>query len=167
MVKGSFYSEKLVDDSDFPATQLFIHHSKLHSFYLTSTSYIGDVSFGPHTFDHFCSCTKSLFRAFSYARKLFDDMPVRDMGCWNAMLSGYCQNGNAAEALDLLNEMRLEGFYKLANAQKVFDNMVVRDVVSWNSIIAAYEQNDDPDRALASFYDMLLTCSFMLTTCAF
>ncbi|KAE8712136.1 hypothetical protein F3Y22_tig00110263pilonHSYRG00012 [Hibiscus syriacus] len=56
---------------------------------------------------------------------------------------------------------------KLANAQKVFDNMVVRDVVSWNSIIVAYEQNDDPDKALALFYDMQLTCSFILTTCAF
>ncbi|XP_022763372.1 pentatricopeptide repeat-containing protein At4g33990-like isoform X2 [Durio zibethinus] len=43
------------------------------------------------------------------ARKLFDDMPVRDMGSWNAMISGYCQNGNVAEALDVLNEMRLEG----------------------------------------------------------
>ncbi|OMO63223.1 hypothetical protein COLO4_32647 [Corchorus olitorius] len=43
------------------------------------------------------------------ARKLFNDMPVRDMGSWNAMISGYCQNGNAAEALDVLNEMKLEG----------------------------------------------------------
>ncbi|KAE8712137.1 hypothetical protein F3Y22_tig00110263pilonHSYRG00016 [Hibiscus syriacus] len=73
---------------------------------------------------------------------------------------------NAAEALDVLNEMRLEGFGKLENVHKIFDNIVVRDVVSWNSIIAAYEQNDDPDRALALFYDMQLTCSFILTTCA-
>lgn len=36
-------------------------------------------------------------------------MPVRDMVSWNAMISGSCQNGNAAEALDVLNKMRLEG----------------------------------------------------------
>ncbi|XVF01264.1 hypothetical protein REPUB_Repub04eG0073000 [Reevesia pubescens] len=49
------------------------------------------------------------FGAVGYARKIFDDMPVRDMGSWNAMISGYCQNSNAAEALDALNEMRWEG----------------------------------------------------------
>ncbi|KAB2018347.1 hypothetical protein ES319_D08G224200v1 [Gossypium barbadense] len=49
------------------------------------------------------------FRALGNARKLFDDMPVRDMGSWNAMISGYCQNSNAAEALDVLNERRSEG----------------------------------------------------------
>ncbi|KAK0580379.1 hypothetical protein LWI29_001180 [Acer saccharum] len=43
------------------------------------------------------------------ARKIFDDMPFRDRGSWNAMISGYCQSGNAAEALDVLHEMRLEG----------------------------------------------------------
>ncbi|KAL1158311.1 hypothetical protein V6Z11_A08G216200 [Gossypium hirsutum] len=49
------------------------------------------------------------FIALGNARKLFDDMLVRDMGSWNAMISGYCQNSNAAEALDVLNEMRSEG----------------------------------------------------------
>ncbi|KAG4145303.1 hypothetical protein ERO13_D05G089166v2 [Gossypium hirsutum] len=49
------------------------------------------------------------FRALSYALKLFDDMPVRDMVSWNAMIFGSCQNGNATEALDVLNKMRLEG----------------------------------------------------------
>ncbi|KAL5855568.1 hypothetical protein ACOSQ4_005370 [Xanthoceras sorbifolium] len=43
------------------------------------------------------------------ARKLFNDMPIRDRGSWNAMISGYCQSGNAAEALDVLHEMKLEG----------------------------------------------------------
>ncbi|XP_044508059.1 pentatricopeptide repeat-containing protein At4g33990-like [Mangifera indica] len=42
------------------------------------------------------------------AHKLFDDMPVRDRGSWNAMISSYCQSGNATEALDLLDKMRLE-----------------------------------------------------------
>ncbi|WRX35119.1 Pentatricopeptide repeat - like 10, partial [Theobroma cacao] len=48
------------------------------------------------------------FRIVGSARKLFDYMPVRDMGSWNAMIYGYCQNSNAAEALEVLNEMRLE-----------------------------------------------------------
>lgn len=51
----------------------------------------------------------SRFGFVSIARKLFNDMPFKDMGSWNAMISGCCQNGNAAEALDVLNEMKLEG----------------------------------------------------------
>ncbi|KAH0896126.1 hypothetical protein HID58_045694 [Brassica napus] len=41
------------------------------------------------------------------ARRLFDEMPVRDMGSWNAMISGYCQSGNAEEALALSKELKV------------------------------------------------------------
>ncbi|KAG8645346.1 pentatricopeptide repeat-containing protein At4g33990 [Manihot esculenta] len=51
----------------------------------------------------------SRFRLVHAARKLFDVMPSRDRGSWNAMISGYCQNGNFAKALDVADEMRLEG----------------------------------------------------------
>ncbi|KAJ6776737.1 hypothetical protein OIU74_000843 [Salix koriyanagi] len=51
----------------------------------------------------------SRFGLVGDAKKLFDDLPARDRGSWNAMISGYCQNGNAAEALDVADEMRLEG----------------------------------------------------------
>ncbi|XP_015574346.1 pentatricopeptide repeat-containing protein At4g33990 [Ricinus communis] len=43
------------------------------------------------------------------ARKLFDEMPIRDCGSWNAMISGYCQNGNVVEVLDIVDEMRKDG----------------------------------------------------------
>lgn len=43
------------------------------------------------------------------ARKLFDDMPIKDRGSWNAMISGYCQSGNPVEALDVLHKMTIEG----------------------------------------------------------
>ncbi|KAK0605057.1 hypothetical protein LWI29_022344 [Acer saccharum] len=36
-------------------------------------------------------------------------MPIRDRGSWNAMIYGYCQSGNVAEALAVLHEMSLEG----------------------------------------------------------
>ncbi|KAL2467541.1 Pentatricopeptide repeat-containing protein [Forsythia ovata] len=49
------------------------------------------------------------FGSFDIAHKLFKDMPSRDMGCWNAVISGFCQNGNANEALSVLDDMRLEG----------------------------------------------------------
>ncbi|KAJ4716309.1 Pentatricopeptide repeat-containing protein [Melia azedarach] len=63
------------------------------------------------------------------ARKLFDDMPVRDNGSWNAMISGYCQSGNAVEALGVLHEMRLEG--------------VNLDPITVASILPVCAQSDD------------------------
>ncbi|KAI4306051.1 hypothetical protein L6164_029363 [Bauhinia variegata] len=51
----------------------------------------------------------SRFGALDDAHKLFVEMPVRDVGSWNAMISGFCQNGSAAEALDVLNSMKIEG----------------------------------------------------------
>ncbi|XP_059647796.1 pentatricopeptide repeat-containing protein At4g33990 [Cornus florida] len=49
------------------------------------------------------------FGSVVVANKIFNNMPFRDRGSWNAMISGFCQNGNAAEALSVLDEMRLEG----------------------------------------------------------
>ncbi|XP_052208196.1 pentatricopeptide repeat-containing protein At4g33990 [Diospyros lotus] len=49
------------------------------------------------------------FGFIAVAYQIFGDMPFRDRGSWNAMISGFCQNGHAAEALGVLDEMRLEG----------------------------------------------------------
>nr|AYM00514.1 pentatricopeptide repeat protein [Salvia miltiorrhiza] len=40
---------------------------------------------------------------------IFRRMPARDVVSWNAMISGYSQNGRGIEALDLFEEMLLEG----------------------------------------------------------
>jgi pentatricopeptide repeat protein len=41
------------------------------------------------------------------ARKMFDKMSQRDVVSWNAMVSGYAQNGNVNEALALFDQMLL------------------------------------------------------------
>ncbi|CAL5350664.1 unnamed protein product [Camellia sinensis] len=43
------------------------------------------------------------------ARNLFDDMPKRGLITWNAMISGYAQNGLATQVLDLYHEMVSSG----------------------------------------------------------
>ncbi|KAF6176615.1 hypothetical protein GIB67_034477 [Kingdonia uniflora] len=43
------------------------------------------------------------------ARKLFDQMPHRDLIAWNAMLTSYSQSGLAEDALALFGRMRMVG----------------------------------------------------------
>ncbi|XAR52519.1 hypothetical protein NMG60_11020646 [Bertholletia excelsa] len=63
------------------------------------------------------------------AHKIFINMPSRDRGSWNAMISGFCQNGNSAEALGVLEEMRLEG--------------MKMDCITVSTILPACAQMDD------------------------
>ncbi|CAA0829297.1 Pentatricopeptide repeat-containing protein [Striga hermonthica] len=45
----------------------------------------------------------------SRAYTIFRNMPFRDMGCWNSMISGFCQSGNHKKALAVFDEMILGG----------------------------------------------------------
>nr|GEU78899.1 pentatricopeptide repeat-containing protein At3g05340 [Tanacetum cinerariifolium] len=43
--------------------------------------------------------------SFSYAHKLFDEMPVKDVVSWNTVLSGFFRNGLAGEGFGWFNTM--------------------------------------------------------------
>ncbi|XP_068643601.1 pentatricopeptide repeat-containing protein At4g33990 [Aristolochia californica] len=43
------------------------------------------------------------------AFQTFDEMSFRDLGTWNAMIAGFCQNGKAVEALGVFEEMTRQG----------------------------------------------------------
>lgn len=54
----------------------------------------------------------SMYARFGFvgdARHVFDEMHVRDLGSWNAMISSYSQSGRAVEALSLFEKMRWNG----------------------------------------------------------
>ncbi|KAL0384152.1 UNVERIFIED_CONTAM: putative pentatricopeptide repeat-containing protein [Sesamum radiatum] len=50
------------------------------------------------------------FRVMRSARNLFDDMSVKNVVSWNAIISGYSDNGFGKEALWMFSQMRRKGF---------------------------------------------------------
>ncbi|GJZ56167.1 pentatricopeptide repeat-containing protein [Tanacetum coccineum] len=72
------------------------------------------------------------------ARKVFDEMVVRDVSSWNALIAGCMKNGMVGVAEELFGKMG-EG---------------VKNIVSWTSMISGYAQNGLGDRALELFDEL-------------
>ncbi|XP_062223096.1 pentatricopeptide repeat-containing protein At2g13600-like [Phragmites australis] len=71
------------------------------------------------------------------ARRLFDQVSVRDTVSWTSMIAGYCQ----AKRLD--------------EAVQVFDMTPEKDRIAWTALISGHEQNGDEEAALELFKHML------------
>ena len=71
------------------------------------------------------------------ARRVFDQVGIRDSVTWTSMIAGYCQ----AKRLD--------------KAVQVFDMMPDKDRIAWTALISGHEQNGEEDAALELFEQML------------
>ncbi|KAL5718799.1 hypothetical protein ACHQM5_011666 [Ranunculus cassubicifolius] len=70
------------------------------------------------------------------ARRLFDEMPQRDVVLWTVMIDGYGKMGD------------------VENARKLFDEMPQRNVVSWSAMMAGYSRVSDFKQVLCLFGEM-------------
>ncbi|KAL4185638.1 hypothetical protein AMTRI_Chr10g231690 [Amborella trichopoda] len=73
----------------------------------------------------------------SYARRVFDRMPHKNLISWNSMITGYSKWG-------FLREM--ENLFKL---------MPLRDGVSWNAVLSGYANWGDGKTAIKVYQEML------------
>jgi len=73
------------------------------------------------------------------ARRLFDEMPERNLVTWNVMLNGYAKTG--------LVDM----------ARELFDGICDKDVISWGTMIDGYVQKGRLREALEIYRKMLQT----------
>lgn len=87
-----------------------------------------DVYVGTTLLDSYAKCGD-----VEMARRLFDQMPVRNVVSWNSMISGLAKNGD------------------VAGARKLFEDVPNRNDASWTSMITGYAQNGYFDETLAMF----------------
>ncbi|KAK1551127.1 hypothetical protein Q3G72_030745 [Acer saccharum] len=81
--------------------------------------------------DMYCKCG-----SLSVARKIFDEMPSKNVFCWTSMVYGYVTCGHLDDARDL------------------FDRSPVKDIVLWTAMINGYVQYNRFDEAVSLFREM-------------
>ncbi|PKA54716.1 Pentatricopeptide repeat-containing protein [Apostasia shenzhenica] len=104
---------------------------------------------------------------FNAARRVFDEMPERDLVAYNTMLAEYVGCGDITEAQRLFDDMperdlvswntMINGYATrgdLFAARQMFDRSNERDLISWSSIISAYAQCRKSSEALRLFHEM-------------
>eukprot|EP01018_Ginkgo_biloba_P012519 Gb_27057 [translate_table: standard] len=80
-----------------------LHQGKCIHGYIIRSGFESDFVVVTALVDIYAKCG-----SIDLAREVFNKMPKRNTVSWNAMITGYAQNGNASEALSLFNEMQLQ-----------------------------------------------------------
>ncbi|KAK9070092.1 hypothetical protein SSX86_010491 [Deinandra increscens subsp. villosa] len=68
---------------------------------LMKTDFATDIKMRSALIDMYSKCGR-----IEDARKVFDEMPVKNVFSWTSMIDGYGKNGDPSEALDLFNQMQ-------------------------------------------------------------
>ncbi|KAL0404766.1 UNVERIFIED_CONTAM: Pentatricopeptide repeat-containing protein [Sesamum radiatum] len=76
---------------------------KIHN-HLMKTGFLSDVVIASSLIGVYAKCG-----LFGSAVKLFDEMPERDLACWNNVISCYYQSGQCEKALEYFERMRSNG----------------------------------------------------------
>ncbi|XP_050369748.1 pentatricopeptide repeat-containing protein At5g27110 [Argentina anserina] len=73
--------------------------------HLLKAGFVSDVVVASSLVPMYAKCS-----AFGCAVQVFDEMPERDVACWNAVISCYYQDGQAGKAMEMYDKMRGSGF---------------------------------------------------------
>ncbi|KAF8395722.1 hypothetical protein HHK36_019672 [Tetracentron sinense] len=131
------------------------HGKEIHGYCIKTDELDSDVLVGNSFVDFYAKC-----RYLEVAHRKFNRIKHKDLVSWNAMLAGYALRGCHEEAVELLNEMGIQG--------------VDPDIVTWNGLITGFTQSGDGKTALKFFNRMretgmepnTITISGVLAACA-
>ncbi|KAL5994541.1 hypothetical protein ACLOJK_024594 [Asimina triloba] len=101
------------------------------------------------------------------SRRVFEEMPERDIVSWTAMISTYCKMGDLNSAKKLFEDMperstvswntMIAGYASLVDCESaamLFGQMPCKDLVSWTTMISCYSQNKQFREAVEVFQAM-------------
>jgi len=109
------------------------------------------------------------------AKRIFNEIPEKDIFSWNSMVAGYAQAGYCGKAYELFCKMEslgvrrnvitwnimISGYIRNGDDERAFELFqmmesygVKRDTASWNALIAGSVHNGHSDRALRIFRQM-------------
>lgn len=80
---------------------LALQRGKIIHGHIIKGKFQSDVYVGNSLVTMYAKCGKP-----EISRKVFDNMPKRNVVSWNAMIAGYAQNGDFGEALTLFKQMK-------------------------------------------------------------
>ncbi|KAK3131165.1 hypothetical protein QOZ80_6BG0502900 [Eleusine coracana subsp. coracana] len=73
------------------------------------------------------------------ARKVFDEMALKDVISWTSIVVAYSKNGD------------------MGSAEEVFARFPMKDMVAWTAMVTGYAQNAMPTKALEAFEQMAVS----------
>ncbi|XP_043725443.1 pentatricopeptide repeat-containing protein At3g21470 [Telopea speciosissima] len=103
------------------------------------------------------------------SRRMFDEMPERNVVTWNAMICGYSRDGDMGSALNLFRQMHektpvtwaemIDGLARNGNivsARRLFDQapLEMMNVVIWTVMVDGYVSNGQMEAARQLFEEM-------------
>ncbi|KAK6239090.1 hypothetical protein QUC31_004559 [Theobroma cacao] len=104
---------------------------------------------------------------FAESKRVFDEMPDRDVFAWTTMVSGFLKAGDLVSSRRLFDEMperntatwnaMIDGYARVGDvesAELFFNQMPVKDIISWTTMINCYSKNKQFREALAVFEEM-------------
>ncbi|MFS7930265.1 putative tetratricopeptide-like helical domain superfamily [Helianthus anomalus] len=83
----------------------FVNFGRMVHTHLLKNGFVADVVVTSSLLGMYAKCGR-----FGLAVKVFDEMPVRDVACWNTVISCYHQDGQYEKALGLFGTMKDHGF---------------------------------------------------------
>ncbi|XP_023755719.1 pentatricopeptide repeat-containing protein At3g21470 [Lactuca sativa] len=125
---------------------------------------LSDVVVGTSMVNMYAKCCNAID-----ARKVFDEMPVKNVVTWNAMIGGYMKNRETQPALRLFNKMSdrtsvswiemITGYARTGDtmmARSFFDQVPfpLKNVMTWTVMVDGYASNGDMKAAKKVFEAM-------------